>query len=100
MTRRSNHNQALLLTGINEGSIVFDCRPFDNRTFDFVRFAKLLCEFDLVRFPNRIERLLFDFVRCSQRSIRYAGNKARLVEKLSAAKHHFKGNHCGKKNNG
>ena len=59
---------------INKGSIVFDCRPFDNRTFDFVRVTKFLGEFDLVRFSNRIERLLFDFVRSPERSIRYAGN--------------------------
>ena len=51
---------------------MFDSRPFDNRTFDFVRFAKL-CEFDLVRFPKRIERLLFDLVRSPECSIRYAG---------------------------
>ena len=59
----------------NEGLIVFDCRPFDNRTFDFVRFTKFLCEFDLIQFPNRIERLLFDFVRSPERSIRYVGGR-------------------------
>ena len=42
---------------------MFDCRPFDNRTFECVRLTKCFCEFDYVRLPNTIERLVFDFVR-------------------------------------
>ncbi len=46
-----------------ERSILFDCQLFSNRTFDFVRLTKFYCEFDYVRLPNPIERLVFDWVR-------------------------------------
>ena len=42
-------------------SIENDCRPFGNRTFDYVRLTKFYCEFDYVRLPNPIERLVFDW---------------------------------------
>ena len=49
--------------------IEYDRRPFGNRTFDFVRLTKFHCEFDYVRLPNPIERLVFDWVR-SDRTVR------------------------------
>ena len=55
--------------------IKYDRRPFGNRTLDFVRLTKFYCEFDYVPLPNPIERLVFDWVRLPNRSIRYAGEK-------------------------
>lgn len=46
-----------------------DRRPFGNRTFGFVRLTKFHCQFDYVRLPNPIDRLLFDWVR-SDRTVR------------------------------
>ena len=48
--------------------IEYDHRPFGNRTFDFVRLTKFYCEFDYVRLPNLIERLVFDWVRSDRTS--------------------------------
>ena len=46
---------------------------YGNRTFDCVRLAKFYCEFDYVRLSSAIERLVFDWVRLPNCSIRYAG---------------------------
>jgi len=48
-------------SSVIERSIENDCRPFGNRTFDYVRLTKFYCEFDYVRLPNLIERVVFDW---------------------------------------
>ena len=47
---------------MTERSIVFYYQPFENRTFGCVRLTNFF-EFDYVRFPNTIERLVFEFIR-------------------------------------
>ena len=55
--------------------IKYDRRPFGNRTLDFVGLTKFYCEFDYVPLPNPIERLVFDWVRLPNGSIRYTAEK-------------------------
>ena len=43
--------------------IEYDRLPFSNRAIDFVRLTKFYCEFDYVRLPNPIKRVVFDWVR-------------------------------------
>ena len=58
-------------------SIQFDSPSFGNRTFDCVWLAKFYSKFDWVRLRSAIERLVFDWVRLPNCSIRYPGKLAR-----------------------
>ena len=67
-----------IVLSVIERSIEFDYRAFDNRTFDCIRLAEFYCEFDYVRLSSAIERLVFDWVRLSNCSIRCPGSSPRV----------------------
>ena len=68
-------------SSVIERSSEFDYRSFGNRTFDCVRLAKFYCEFDYVRLSSAIERLVFDWVRLPNCSIRYPGIRSPMGPK-------------------
>ena len=49
----------------------FDYESFVNRTFECVRWAKFYFEFDYVRLSSAIERVVFDWVRVPNWSVRW-----------------------------
>ncbi len=53
----------IAICSVIERLILFDCQLLGNRTFNFVGLTKFYCEFDCVRLPSPIERLVFDWVR-------------------------------------
>ena len=57
--QKNQTNKGLVIASLIE----YDCQPFGNQTFDFVRLAKFYWELDNVRLPNPIERLVFDWVQ-------------------------------------
>ena len=66
----------------NKGPVIEHSSEFDyrsiaivNRTFDCVHLAKYYCEFD-VRLSLAIERVVFDWARLPNCSIRYPGHKS------------------------
>ena len=73
--RLNFHRQIVLSnkSSVIERSIELDYRSFGNRPFDSVRLAKFYREFDYVRLSSAIERLVFDWVRLPNCSIRYHG---------------------------